>query len=235
MSAVDFFRKRFRAAGSAERARYEKAYMKSALAFHGVDMATVRGAAAEFARAHALDHDGLVDAVEALYATDWFDLRSAAIGVLERKRALVGGDDATWLISLVRRSACWAHVDWIATKIVPRTLPAAPGKLLRAWARDDDFWVRRTALLATLDELRAGGGDFALFEELAVPMLGEREFFIRKAIGWVLRDTSKKRPELVRDFVAEHGAKMSGLTLREATRRLPAEMRRALVDAGKVA
>jgi 3-methyladenine DNA glycosylase AlkD len=227
-AAVDFFRKRFKAAGKAERATYERAYMKSALKFHGVDAAAIHDACREFCGEHALDHDALVGVVDALYATDWFDLHSAAVGVLDRKRKLVGPDDAAWLIALVRQSACWAHVDWLATKIVPRALPDKPGKLLRAWARDDDFWVRRTALLAQLDVLRAGGGDFALFGELAVPMLPEKEFFIRKAIGWVLRDTSKRRPELVRDFVAEHGAHMSGLTLREATRRLPERMRRDL-------
>jgi 3-methyladenine DNA glycosylase AlkD len=227
-AAVGFFRKRFAAVGNAERAKYERAYMKSALKFHGVDAATVRAACAEFCKAHALDHDGLVAVVDALYATDWFDLHSAAVGVLERKRRLLGVDDAAWLIGLVRASACWAHVDWIATKLVPHALPAKPRALLREWARDDDFWVRRTALLAQLDVLRAGGGDFALFAELAVPMLGEKQFFIRKAIGWVLRDTSKKRPQLVHQFVVEHAAAMSGLTLREATRRLPATLRASL-------
>ena len=230
--AVRFFEERFAAQGKPERAAYERAYMKSALRFHGVDAKTIRAASAEFCKAHPFDHDALVAAVDALYATDWFDLHSAAVGVLERKRKLVGPGDAAWLIALVRRSACWAHVDWIATKIMPHALPPKPRALLRAWARDDDFWVRRTALLAQLDALRTGGGDFALFAELAVPMLGEKEFFIRKAIGWVLRDTSRKRPELVRDFVAAHGAKMSGLTLREATRRLPAAMRMRLVAAG---
>ena len=229
-SAVEFFRKRFAAAGKPERAKYEQAYMKSALRFHGVDAAAIRGACAEFVKAHALDHDALIGVVDALYATDWFDLHSAAVGVLERKRKLVGVEDAEWLISLVRQSACWAHVDWLATKLVPLTLPKSPGKLLRGWARDEDFWVRRTALLAQLDALRAGGGDFELFGALAVPMLGEKEFFIRKAIGWILRDTSKKRPALVRDFVLRHGAAMSGLTFREATRRLPASMREELIS-----
>src|SRR5689334_4605484 len=126
---VDFFRKRFRAAGSPERAKSEKAYMKSALDFHGVDAATVRAACAEYVEAHALDHDALVAAVDALYATGWFDLHSAAIGILERKRKLVATGDAEWLIALVRRSACWAHVDWLATKIVPQALPPSPGKL----------------------------------------------------------------------------------------------------------
>jgi 3-methyladenine DNA glycosylase AlkD len=227
-SGVEFFRGRFAAAGTAERARYERAYMKSALRFHGVDAATVRRASAEYCKGCELAHDGLVALVEALYATDWFDLHSAAIGVLERKRTLLSSDDASWLIGLVRASGCWAHVDWLATKIVPHALPDAPHKLMRAWARDDDLWVRRTALLAQLDTLRAGGGDFALFTELALPMLDDKEFFIRKAIGWVLRDTSKRRPELVADLVRAHGHAMSGLTRREAVRRLPPALRRQL-------
>jgi 3-methyladenine DNA glycosylase AlkD len=217
---VAFLRRRFRAAGDAKSAVAQRAYMKSALSFHGVDAAEVRGAARDWLADNPIDHDALVAAVEALYASGWFDLRSAAIALLERRRELVGRDDAAWLISLVRRSRCWAHVDWIATKIVPRALPARPSRLLRSWARDDDFWVRRTALLAQLEALRAGAGDFALFCALAVPMLGEREFFIRKAIGWVLREVGKKRPELVRAFVAEHGDAMSGLTLREARKYL---------------
>jgi 3-methyladenine DNA glycosylase AlkD len=227
-AAVDFFRKRFAAVGKPERATYERAYMNSALKFHGVDAAAIHGACAEFCKTYAIDHDALVGAVDALYATDWFDLHSAAVGVLDRKRKLVAPDDAAWLIALVRQSACWAHVDWLATKIVPHALPDKPAKLLRAWARDDDFWVRRTALLATLDEMRAGGGDFELFAELAEPMLGEKEFFIRKAIGWVLRDISRKRPELTFGFVQQHGAKMSGLSYREATRRLPEKLKARL-------
>ena len=215
---------------SPERAAFERAYMKSALKFHGVDAAAIRAATAEFVRAHkdALDHDGVVGVVDTLFGSGWFDLRSAGLDVLDRRRTLLGEGDAAWLIGLVRAGACWAHVDWLATRIVPEALPGKPARLLKSWARDDDFWVRRTALLAQLGELRRGGGDFPLFEALAVPMLGEKEFFIRKAIGWVLRETSKRRPELVADFVARHGAAMSGLTYREATRRLPDRIRARL-------
>jgi 3-methyladenine DNA glycosylase AlkD len=219
--AVTWFRKRFRAVGSAERAAQEKRYMKSALSFHGVDAATVRASCAEYCKAHDLDATELHATVDALYASEWFDLHSAAVGLLERKRKLLTRADDEWLIALVRTSACWAHVDWLATKIVPHTLAPSPAKQLRTWARDDDFWVRRTALLCQLDALRAGAGDFALFAKLAEPMLTEKEFFIRKAIGWVLRDISRKRPELTFAFVREHGARMSALTYREATRRLP--------------
>ncbi|HWO09088.1 MAG TPA: DNA alkylation repair protein, partial [Polyangiaceae bacterium] len=78
------------------------------------------------------------------------------------------------------------------------------------------------------DALRAGGGDFEHFARLAASMLGEREFFIRKAIGWVLRSVASKRPALVARFVAEHLESLSGLTYREATRALPAAQRTKL-------
>jgi len=60
-------------------------------------------------------------------------------------------------------------------------------------------------------------------------MLPERELFIRKAIGWVLREVSRRRPELVFDFLRAHPEEVSGLTFREASRHLPEPMRRELV------
>ncbi|MFL5264593.1 MAG: DNA alkylation repair protein [Anaeromyxobacteraceae bacterium] len=74
--------------------------------------------------------------------------------------------------------------------------PAAAAALDR-WAEDPDFWIRRAALLAEFIPLREGRGDFARFARHADGMLADPEFFIRKAIGWVLRDTAKHDPEPV--------------------------------------
>ena len=68
------------------------------------------------------------------------------------------------------------------------------GSALDRWAKDADFWVRRSAILALLDPLRRGEGDFDRFSRYADAMLCEKEFFIRKAIGWTLREVSKRRP-----------------------------------------
>ncbi len=54
-------------------------------------------------------------------------------------------------------------------------------------------------------------------------MLAEKEFFISKAIGWVLRETAKKDPAYVAAWTRDHLDQMSGVTFREAVRRLPAE------------
>lgn len=93
--------------------------------------------------------------------------------------------------------------------------PDRTGDRLDAWATDEDLWLRRSALLALLDPLRTGG-DLARFERYATAMLDETEPFIRKAIGWILRDIGRKRPERTRAFVERHLARMSGVTFREA-------------------
>jgi 3-methyladenine DNA glycosylase AlkD len=122
-------------------------------------------------------------------------------------------------------------VDWLASKVigdVTRRHLAELTPALRAWAKDETFWVSRTALLAQVDELRAGRGDFALFAELATPMLSEKEFFIRKALGWVLRETTRKQPQLAFAFLLQHRGEVSGLTLREGAKHLPDPLRARL-------
>jgi 3-methyladenine DNA glycosylase AlkD len=231
-AAVRHFDARFRALGTAKRAAQSKAYMKSALSFHGIDAAQLRAEAAAFLKAHRLEHDALIATVDALFATRAFDLRSVGIALLERSVRQLPVTDAPWLAELARAGACWAHVDYLVTKVIGPVLQDHPSlpKRVRTWACDPDCWVRRVALLTQLAPLRRGGGDFALFAEIATPMLGETEFFIRKAIGWVLREISKKRPALVRDFMVEHGARAHGVTFREATKYLPPPMKRQ-VDA----
>jgi 3-methyladenine DNA glycosylase AlkD len=79
--------------------------------------------------------------------------------------------------------------------------------------------------------LRRGAGDFPRFTRYADQMLEEREFFIRKAIGWVLRETARRRPDLVADWLAPRIHRASGVTVREAVKPLPPAQRDALVAA----
>jgi 3-methyladenine DNA glycosylase AlkD len=233
VTLVERTRRAFVELGDARRAAGEKSYLKSALRFHGVTMPQVRQAAGGITREHPdLTRAQLRVLGDELFATDFHDLRSLAIAVLEKKVALLQARDLPWLIEVVRLTANWAHVDWLATKVVGPLVAALPParrtRQLESWARDPHLWVRRTALLAQLDVLRAGGGDFPLFAALASPMLEEKEFFIRKAIGWVLREVSRRRPALTFTFLRQHRARMSGLTFREGSRHLPAAMQKAL-------
>jgi 3-methyladenine DNA glycosylase AlkD len=217
--------------GSPQRARAEQRYLKSELTFLGVGMPVLRREAKALARAQlSLDARSLRRLVEALWTTRVHELRCVAIGLLEQRTDLLRARDAAWLIGLVRDAKTWAHVDWLATKVLGALVAreAALGKRLERWATDPDFWVRRSALLALHDPLLQGAGDFEQFARLARPLLHEREFFIRKAIGWVLRSAARRRPERTYGFVKQHARELSGLTFREATRLLPARQRKEL-------
>ena len=230
-AARRFFERRYRAAGSRERAAAGKAYLKSDLRFYGTTVPEIRRAANDFARQHRdLTRAELRRIVDELWSTDVYELRSAGIALLSRYAGLLEERDLPWLLGFVRRSKTWAHVDWLAADVIGGVVGESRTALRRlpVWARDESFWVRRTALLAQLRQLSHEAGDFKLFARLAAGMLHEREFFIRKAIGWVLREVSKSRPKLVFEFLREHRDEVSGLTIGEGAKYLPAAQRRAL-------
>jgi 3-methyladenine DNA glycosylase AlkD len=220
-----------RSHGDPLRARQEQRYLKSQLTFLGVGVPVLRKTAKAFVRSHPeLRRTALLALVKRLWDTPIYELRAVAVGILELKQAQLRASDMPVLIALVRDAKTWALVDWLAIKVLGAILVREPRarRYLERWARDEDFWVRRSALLCWHDPLLAGGGDFAHFAQLATPLLGEREFFIRKAIGWVLRSTAKRTPQRTYDFVAQHAGQMSGLTFREATRNLAARQIKAL-------
>jgi 3-methyladenine DNA glycosylase AlkD len=230
-AARRFFERRYRAAGTPARAKGTKAYLKSDLRFYGTTMPDIRGAANDFAREHPdLTRSELRRIVDELWSTDVFELRSAGVALLSKYAALLEERDLPWLLGFVRLSKTWAHVDWLAADVIGGVVGESKTALRRlpVWARDDNFWVRRTALLAQLRTLSHEAGDFKLFARVAAPMLGEREFFIRKAIGWVLREVSKKRPELTFGFLREHRDVVSGLTMSEGAKYLAGSYRRRL-------
>jgi len=230
-AARRFFDQRCRAAGSARRAVGTKAYLKSEMSFYGTTMPEIRRATNDYAREHPdLTRAELRRIVDELWTTDVFEVRSAGVALLAKYAELLTERDLTWLVGFVRRSKTRAHVDWIAADVIGGVVGESRTALRRlpAWARDENFWVRRTALLAQLRTLSHQAGDFPLFARLAAPMLGEREFFIRKAIGWILREVSKKRPDLTFVFLRENLGRVSGLTLREGAKYLPASQRREL-------
>jgi len=223
-----------RARGSPARAAGAKRYLKSDLDFLGVDADGLRTTAGEFLTAHpGLGRAELLRLVDALWRTRLFELRSVGVALLERRPEALRAADLPRLERLLRRAGTWAHVDWIAVHLVGPLVEAHPELAARLdrWVEDPDFWLRRSALLALLLPLRRGAGDWRRFVRYADAMLDEREFFIRKAIGWVLRETAKRRPERVRAYLATRLDRLAGLTLREASKPLPAAARRRLLAA----
>ena len=221
-----------RAVGNEERAVGAKAYLKSDFDFLGVAAKPLRAVARAFLADHSeIDRDALLRLVQALWQRPVFDLKAVAVALLERRSNVLASSDVELVEYLLRRSHTWALVDWLCTKVaapvVERELEMTTA-VLKRWSRDEDFWIRRASMLAQLPALRAGAGDFELFASFASGMVGEKEFFIRKAIGWVLRDLSKKRPNLAFDFLLDHVSEVSGLTLREGSKYLSEEQRETL-------
>jgi 3-methyladenine DNA glycosylase AlkD len=223
-----------RAHADPARARGAKAYLKSDWEFIGIRAPVFRRAIkSELAANPVRDRTMLLATVSALWSHEIFELRAAAFELLDMHPTLLLPADLAFVERLVRESHTWALVDGLAAHVAGSLVERNPrlGRTLDRWARDADFWVRRSAMLALLLPLRRGGGDFERFSRYADAMLDEREFFIRKAIGWVLRDTSKKRPAMVSEWLLPRMHRASGVTLREALKYLdikPARSRRRL-------
>lgn len=219
-------------AGTSQRAEREKAYLKSDLDFYGTPVPVIRKTAKTFSKQQPqLFHPDLTALVEALWQTSYHELRSLGIALLDRYPRLITVDDLDFLEGLLRRMKTWAHIDWIATGAIAALIvrdESAKATLVR-WAADDSFWVRRTAMLALLKQARTYRDDFELFAQFASAMIEEQEFFIRKVIGWVLREVSKQHPEWTFEFLTTHINRVSGLTLREGSKYLPVEQREKLL------
>jgi 3-methyladenine DNA glycosylase AlkD len=216
------------------RAPAEKAYLKSDLEFLGVGLPAMRQIVRAVKRQHGgLDRERLVALVSILWKTPVFERRMVAVLLLEAFEPLLQPADIALLERLIRQSKTWAFVDELAIVITGPLVERSPEllRVLDRWAHDGDFWVRRSAMLALLRPLRRGKGDFRRFARYADRMLEEREFFIRKSIGWVLREAGKPQPDTVYAWLLPRAARASGVTVREAVKYLSSAQRAALLAA----
>jgi 3-methyladenine DNA glycosylase AlkD len=223
-----------RALGTPQRAASEKAYLKSDLEFTGTPVPAIRATVKSWCRARPeLTRADLIAVTEALWARPVHECRTAALELLDANAALLQAGDAAVVERMLRSARTWALVDGLAANVMGQLTERHPELTARLdrWAHDDDFWIRRSAMLALLVPLRRGGGDFDRFARYADQMLEEKEFFIRKAIGWILRDTAKRRPELVATWLEPRAHRASGVTLREAVKPLPPEVADRLLAA----
>ncbi|HEX5579789.1 MAG TPA: DNA alkylation repair protein [Candidatus Limnocylindria bacterium] len=233
-AVADQLERALAALGTPERALAEKRYLKSDLTFLGATVWQIRAEVKAAARAiPELDHDRLLALVEALWARPVFERRMAATVLLELRDDLLTVGDLSFLERLLRESHTWALVDGLAVDVAGAILAADPEpaqQVLDQWSTDDDFWIRRTALLAWLRPLRHGA-PLDRFLGYADAMLDEKEFFIRKAIGWVLREVGKRRPAEISSWLSPRTGRASGVTMREAVKYLPDDDRERLMTA----
>jgi 3-methyladenine DNA glycosylase AlkD len=231
MIAVDDIEARLGELADPARAAQEKRYLKSDLRHLGVRVPALREVAVTATA--GLDREQTLALVSELWQAPMHERRMAAVEILILGTPLLQADDLAVAERLIRASRTWAYVDALAVKVVGSLVTRFPQLAagLDAWVRDENFWIRRTSLLALLAGIRAGTPDLGRLFAYGETLVEEREFFIRKALGWVLRELAKCDPAWVTAWVRDHMTAVSGVTIREAVRHLPEKDRADLLAA----
>ena len=152
----------------------------------------------------------------ALWNGKWREERYAAQLLAERWRIWRWEASLKLFEMMILTGQWWDLVDPIATFLVGELAARseASKKKVFQYIASDNMWLRRTALIFQLKY--KGGTDWDRLQEMILGCAGEKAFFIRKAIGWALREYSKTDAEAVSAFVAENRERLSPLSQREA-------------------
>ena len=216
--------------GLPARVEGQRAYLQVDLDHLGVPMADLRRTVREHLRTVPADRGPVLGLAADLWQHRVFEARIAAVEVLKQRRDLLGPGDLPLLERMLRECGTWALLDPLAADVVGHVAERHDAEaVLDRWASDDDVWLRRAALLSQLVPLRRGDGDPARFLRWADGLIEDRSFWVRKAIGWVLRDTGRRRPDVVAEWLLPRADRASGVTVREAVKPLPPDVREAVL------
>ncbi|WNV89438.1 DNA alkylation repair protein [Umezawaea sp. Da 62-37] len=222
MDLVDAVRAGLAEAADPVKAEGMRAYMKSGMPFRGVAKPERAKLARTLFAAHPMPSR---DAWRAAVLRLWREAthreeRYLALDLTDAYRRWQDVDLLPLYDELVVTGAWWDFVDEIAARRVGpllRAHPAVVAPVVRAWSRDADRWRRRTSVICQLGA--KGATDTDLLAECAEACVADQDFFLRKGIGWALRDYAKTDPDRVRRFVADH-PDLSPLSRREALKHL---------------
>ena len=208
-----------------EKAPIIQAYMKSAMPCLGVQVPVHRAASRKvFARHPLKTREAWRDTVLALWRqAEYREERHVAINLAGHPvyRPYRTMRSLPMFREMIVSGAWWDYVDTIAVgQLVDllRASPRAMAKQMRAWSRSRDLWKRRSAIICQIKQ--KGESDLDLLYDVIEPAMDESEFFLRKAIGWALREHAKTDPDEVIRYVRQNKDRLSPLSKREAVRRL---------------
>lgn len=159
--------------------------------------------------------------VRALWQLQHREEKYAALELACQNDEFISSKSLPLFEELIRDGAWWDFVDVIAVNLVGRAL-LKERKLLKPviykWIKDEDFWIRRTAIISQ-NKHKKETDEKQLFDH-CLTCAHEKEFFIRKAIGWALRDYSYAQPQNVKKFLNANKTQLSGLSYREGAKQL---------------
>ena len=218
-------RTRLQAVADPARAPAMQAYMKSAMPYLGVPSSEVRRmckmlfAEQDFTSAAQWQADVLHIWRNAAYREEYY--ATIELTAVREARAFQTMEALPLYREMILSGGWWDIIDAIAPNQLFAILCAerqAMSRTLLKWAQDENIWIRRSAILC---QMKAKGAmDTELLEACIAPSLDSKEFFLRKAIGWVLRHYARTDPDYVRHYVSANSQRLSSLSKREALKHL---------------
>jgi 3-methyladenine DNA glycosylase AlkD len=226
------FRKIMKAGGDKERAVFEKAYLKTPYKCFGTSLPFTDRVAKEFRKQNEeASREYIVTLARKLFASEYHDEKRLGLRLLQFYPRYLDLSVMPLLEEMLLQSPTWDLVDDISIHLVGTVLEEdrKAYRYLKKWSRSGNFWMRRASLISPILLFRKGRGDPQLFYTFAERMLEEKEFFIRKAMGWGLREIAKADPDEAFGFLMRIKGRVSGLTLREGAKRLPEELKKQVL------
>jgi 3-methyladenine DNA glycosylase AlkD len=226
-SLAETLRERLKQAADPARAPGMQAYMKSAMPYLGVSAVPMRQVCkAQFAgMAWPESAAWQRDVLTIWRAAEYREERYAAVELtgVRAARGFQRIDALAMYEEMIVDGAWWDYVDAIATQRLWPILEndrAAMRETMLGWSHGENMWKRRSAILCQIKAKAAT--DLDLLYACILPSLDSNEFFLRKAIGWALREYGWTDPAEVRRYVAAEDARLSGLSKREALKNIGA-------------
>jgi 3-methyladenine DNA glycosylase AlkD len=218
-------RRELRRIGNPRRALGAQAYMKSAMPFHGIAAQPFRAACKRvFAEMEfPTRNEWRARVLELWRGAEFREERYAAIELTGDKRAREFQTPAVMTLyeEIIVTGAWWDYVDAVASHRVGPILrdhPVPMRKKMLAWSKSPNMWKRRTSIICQLGFKQRT--DLELLYACIEPSLDSKEFFLRKAIGWALRQHAWTDPAEVKRYVRRNRDRLSGLSVREALKNI---------------
>ncbi|HEX9098203.1 MAG TPA: DNA alkylation repair protein [Candidatus Dormibacteraeota bacterium] len=212
------------AAADPARAPGMQAYMKSTMPYRGVHMAGLRALCKRVFAEHALAsrEEWQAEVLDLWRRARFREERYAAIELAANKRyAEFRTTKALPMFEeMIVSGAWWDYVDAVAHLVgeLLRSQPKQMRPVMRAWSKDPNLWKRRVSIICQVSFKK--DTDLELLYANIEPNLADRDFFIRKAIGWALRAYAWTDPAEVARYVRLHTPELSGLSRREALKNI---------------
>jgi 3-methyladenine DNA glycosylase AlkD len=209
----------FEAKGNPSISEQQRKYLKNQFDFFGLK-APVWAALLkdELATNGVLSAENLVEFIETCFEDDCREMHYAAIEMAQKAIKKQPEPFIDTLEEMIKRKSWWDSVDTIATKLVGVHFQRFPHLIVpytEKWMASENIWLQRVCIIFQLRYKQKT--DLALLSKYILAVADSKEFFLRKAAGWALRDLSKHNPTFVRQFVEAH-PELSNLTKKEALR-----------------